>query len=91
MGSTFDHGRASPSGADALCRATISFSVLRESHLLMASLGYEHIWDTQRDRTGELLLIDTHAMRPISKLDQDDNAEQMIVALTRALAQVAVP
>jgi len=62
-----------------------------QSHLLMASLGYQDIWDTQRDRTGELLLIDTHAMRSISKLDQDDNAEQMIVALTRALAQVAVP
>ncbi len=62
-----------------------------QSHLLMASLGYQDIWDTQRGRTGELLLIDTHAMRSISKLDQDDNAEQMIVALTRALAQVAVP
>ncbi len=62
-----------------------------QAQLLMASLGCGHIWDTQRGRTGELLLIDTHAMRPISKLDQDDDAEQMIVALTQALAQAVVP
>jgi len=30
-------------------------------------------------------------MRPKSKLDQDDDAEQMIVALSQALAQVAAP
>ena len=62
-----------------------------QAHLLMSSLGCEHIWDTQRGRTGELLLIDAHAMRPISKLNQDDDAERMIVALTQALAQAAVP
>ncbi len=61
-----------------------------QAHLLMSSLGCEHIWDTQRGRTGELLLIDAHAMRPISKLNQDDDAERMIVALTQALAQAAV-
>ncbi len=62
-----------------------------QAQLLMASLGYGHIWDTQRGRTGELLLIDTHAMRPLSTLDQDDDTAQMIVALTQALAQAAVP
>ena len=62
-----------------------------QAQLLMSSLGCGHVWDTQRGRTGELLLIDAHAMRPISKLDQDDDAEQMIVALSQALAQAAVP
>ncbi len=63
----------------------------KQARLLMSSLGCGHIWDTQRGRTGELLLIDAHAMRPISKLNQDDDAERMIVALTQALAQAAVP
>ncbi len=62
-----------------------------QAQLLMSSLGCGHIWDTQRGRTGELLLIDAHAMRPMSKLDQDDDAAQMIVALSQALAQVAAP
>ncbi len=62
-----------------------------QAQLLMSSLGCGHIWDTQRGRTGELLLIDAHAMRPKSKVDQDDDAEQMIVALSQALAQVAAP
>ncbi|MHC4220303.1 MAG: thioredoxin domain-containing protein [Planctomycetota bacterium] len=62
-----------------------------QAQLLMSSLGCGQIWDKQRGRTGELLLIDAHAMRPISTLDQDDDADQMIVALSQALAQVAVP
>ncbi|MCH7797297.1 MAG: hypothetical protein IID28_02480 [Planctomycetes bacterium] len=62
-----------------------------QAHLLMASLGCGHIWDTQCGRTGELLLVDGHARRPITTLNQDNDAEQMIVALTQALAQAAVP
>ena len=62
-----------------------------QAQLLMSSLGCGHIWDTQRGRTGELLLIDARALRPVSKLDQDDDAEQMIVALSQALAQATVP
>ena len=62
-----------------------------QAQLLMASLGIEHIWDTQRGRTGELLLVDARAMQPIATLNQDNDAEQMIVALTQALARVAVP
>ena len=62
-----------------------------QAELLMASLGFGHIWDAQRGRTGELLLVDAHAMRPITTLNQDNDAEQMFVALTQALAQAAVP
>jgi hypothetical protein len=62
-----------------------------QAQLLMSSLGCEAVWEMQRGRTGELLLIDAHAMRPISTLDQDDDAEQMIVALSQALAQAAAP
>lgn len=62
-----------------------------QAHLLMASLGFGHIWDTQRGRTGELLLVDAHAMRRITTLNQDNDAEQMFVALTQALAHAAVP
>ncbi len=62
-----------------------------QAQLLMASLGFGHIWDTQRGRTGELLLVDAHAMRPITTLNQDNDTAQMIVALTQALAQAAVP
>jgi len=62
-----------------------------QAKLLMLSLGCGHVWEEQRGRTGELLLIDAHARRPVSKLGQDDDAEQMIVALSQALAQAAVP
>jgi thiol-disulfide isomerase/thioredoxin len=62
-----------------------------QAQLLMSSLGCGSIWDTQRGRTGALVLIDAHAMRSVSKLDQDDDAEQMIVALSQALAQAAAP
>lgn len=62
-----------------------------QAQLLMASLGCGDIWNTQRGRTGELLLIDAHTMRPITKLNDDDDAQQMFVALTQALAQAAVP
>lgn len=62
-----------------------------QAQLLMASLGIEHIWDTQRGRTGELLLVDARAMRRITTLNQDNDAEQMFVALTKALAYAAVP
>ncbi len=62
-----------------------------QAQLLMASLGFGLIWDTQRGRTGELLLVDAHAMRPITTLNQDSDAGQMIVALTQALAQTVDP
>ncbi len=62
-----------------------------QAQLLMSSLGCGDIWDTQRGRTGELLLIDGHTMRPITKLNNDSDTEQMFVALTQALAQAAVP
>ncbi len=62
-----------------------------QAQLLMSSLGCGDVWDTQRGRTGELLLIDAHTMRPITKLNDDYDAEQMFVALTQALAQAAVP
>ena len=62
-----------------------------QAQLLMSSLGCRQVWEEQRGRTGELLLIDAHAMRPVSKLGQDDDAEQMIVALSQALAQAAAP
>ncbi len=62
-----------------------------QAQLLMASLGCGDIWNTQRGRTGELLLIDAHTMRPVTKLNDDNDAQQMFVALTQALAQAAVP
>jgi hypothetical protein len=62
-----------------------------QAQLLMSSLGCGDVWEAQRGRTGELLLIDAHARRAISKLGQDDDAEQMIVALSHALAQAAAP
>ncbi len=62
-----------------------------QAQLLMSSLGCGDVWDTQRGRTGELLLIDAHTMRPITKLNEDYDAQQMFVALTQALAQAAVP
>ncbi len=62
-----------------------------QAQLLMSSLGCGDIWDTQRGRTGELLLIDGHTMRPITKLNNDSDTEQMFLALTQALAQAAIP
>ena len=62
-----------------------------QAQLLMSSLGCGNIWATQRGRTGELLLIDAHTMRPITKLNEDYDAQQMFIALTQALAQAAVP